>query len=47
MSDCFIAFWCGFGAGAVVGVFLFACLVVAKDADARRERMTERGDDNG
>lgn len=46
MSDCFIAFWSGVGAGAVVGITIFACIVAARDADERMERMRERGEKN-
>ena len=46
MSDCFIAFLCGFGAGAIVGIMFFACIVAARDADERMERMRERGNED-
>lgn len=46
MSDCFIAFWSGVGAGAVFGITIFACIVAARDADERMERMRERGNED-
>ena len=46
MNDCFIAFWSGVGVGAVIGITIFACIVAARDADERMERMRERGEKN-
>ena len=46
MNDCFIAFWSGVGVGVVIGITIFACVVVARDADERMERMRERGNED-
>lgn len=47
MHDAFVAFWSGLIAGSVLGITIFACLVAARQADERAERLKDKTDLGG